>query len=130
MWEIETSLQWEKDRKFYEKKRPRELAAVLRNLDRYQKMLLGAPNSKTVQAGFLHSEPSRVVAIDQKGGGAALQETRLYTYADDKNKILYIITVGNKDEQQDDISFAKDFVSNLFNSDATDEYGEETEDRR
>jgi len=114
MWHIETTTQWERDSKHYQKKHSAELAAVLRNLDRYLSLLNTAKNPKAVQAGFLHHEPAGVVAVDQKGGGGNLQETRLYTYADAAGKLLYIITIGNKNEQPADIEFAKDFVHTYF----------------
>jgi hypothetical protein len=120
MWEVDVSEQWSKDRKWYEKKRPKELAAVLNNLDRYRAQLNIARNSKAVQAGYLHHEPQGVVAIDQKGGGGNLQETRLYTFADDQNRVLYIITIGNKSDQDSDIEFSKKFVDLLLQN-STDE---------
>lgn len=113
MWQLEPTSQWEKDVRHYEKKRPTELAAVLRNLDRYIGLLRLAPNSRTVAAGYLHPEPLGVVAVDQKGGGGSLQETRLYTYADDEKQVVYLITIGSKDDQPSDIEFCKRFVESL-----------------
>lgn len=113
MWSLAYSTQWPRDLKHYEKKRPRELAAVLRNLKRYLDLLNVSPNAKAAQAGFLHHEPVGVVALDQKGGGTGLQETRLYTFADDKTQTLWLITVGNKDDQPDDIQFSRKFVTSL-----------------
>lgn len=113
MWMIEPSLQWERDQKWYEKKRPDELAAVLRNLQRYLSLLKVSKNSKCVEAGFLHKEPAGVVAVDQKGIGANLQETRLYTIADDATKTLHLITLGSKESQHSDIEYAKEFAQNL-----------------
>jgi hypothetical protein len=110
MWQIEAIPQFEKDRKWYEKKRPAELAAVLRNLDRYFEQLNSAPNPKAFMAGYMHTEPHGVVAIDQKGGGANLQETRLYVYPHEERKVLYIITIGNKDDQSSDVQFCSEFV--------------------
>ena len=72
-----------------------------------------AANAKCVQAGFLHAEPSGVLAIDQKGGGGNLQETRMYIYADQASNVLYLITIGNKSEQASDIEFCKKFVADL-----------------
>ena len=86
MWQIEPTSGWEKDEKHYSKKRPDELAAVLRNLGRYVALLTASRNSKCAQAGYLHVEQSGVLAIDQRGGGGSLQETRLYTYADDDKR--------------------------------------------
>jgi hypothetical protein len=113
MWVIEATTAWEKDQKYYSKKHSRELAAILRNVDRYQKLLIVSPNSRAVQAGFLHHEPMGIVALDQKGGGGNLQETRGYTYADDENKVLYLITIGNKSNQSSDIELAKEFVQSV-----------------
>jgi hypothetical protein len=114
MWEIETTTQWEKDEKHYRKKHPRELAAVLNNLDRYLCLIKILPNPRSAAAGYLHPEPGGVIAIDQKGGGSNLQETRLYTYACEAQNVLYLITVGNKDSQSNDIQIAKRFVEQLL----------------
>jgi hypothetical protein len=113
MWEIEPTTVWEKDLKHYAKKRPKELAAILRNVQRYLELIAVSKNSRAVQAGFLHHEPLGIVAVDQKGGGAKLEETRGYTYADDLKKVLYLITIGNKSSQSSDIELAKDFVTSL-----------------
>jgi hypothetical protein len=87
--------------------------AVLNNLGRYLSQLNQAKNSKCIEAGYLHHEPFGVVAIDQKGGGGNLQETRLYTYADEASKVLHLITIGNKAEQSSDIEFSKEFVTSI-----------------
>jgi hypothetical protein len=113
MWQLSPSSYWQKVIKRYEKKHPRELAAVLHNLDRYLNLLNAAPNAKAVQAGYLHPEPLGIVAIDQKGGGENLQQTRLYTFASDPNLVLYLITIGNKQTQKADIDMSKDFVRSL-----------------
>lgn len=113
MWTTEPTTQWQKDAKHYEKKHPNELAAVLRNLKRYLSLLEVAPNPRAVQAGFLHPEPKGIIAIDQKGGGGNLQETRLYTYPVETKKVLYLITIGNKNEQTSDIELSKNFVESI-----------------
>lgn len=113
MWEIEPISRWLKDQKYYAKKRPFELAAVLHNLERYLEQINSAPNFKVVQGGYLHSEPGGVVAIDQKGQGANLQQTRLYTYADAESKVLYLLVIGDKQSQPTDIQFCSKFVKNL-----------------
>jgi hypothetical protein len=116
MWTITPTDQFERDSRHYTKKRPRELGAVLNNLKRYHELLGAAKNSKSVQAGFLHAEQAGVVAVDQKGGGVGLQETRLYTYAEDDKQILWMITLGNKSSQPDDVNFSREFVERLRSS--------------
>jgi hypothetical protein len=113
MWQIEPTTGWEKDQKHYAKKRPNELAAVMRNLQRYIALLNVSKNSKAVQAGYLHPESNGVLAIDQKGGGGNLQETRLYTFADDEKKVVYLIAIGDKDTQHSDVEYSKNFVISL-----------------
>jgi hypothetical protein len=113
MWQIQPTTQWEREQKYYEKKHPNELAAVLRNLHRYVNQLNIAPNARSVMAGYIHPEPKGVVAIDQKGGGSNLQQTRLYIFPDEATNMLYIITIGNKNTQSDDIRCCKQFVDNL-----------------
>jgi len=113
MWQIEPVPQWERDKKWYEKKRPNELAAVLHNLKRYFAQLNASPNPKSFLAGYMHPEPHGVVALDQRGGGGNLQETRLYVYPHEERKVLYIITIGNKDEQASNIQFCTDFVESF-----------------
>jgi hypothetical protein len=112
-WQIEPTDQFTTDSAWYAKKRPRELEAVLNNLNRYVSQLKHAKNPLCVQAGYIHPEGHGVVALDQKGGGASLQETRLFAFPDNDKKILYLITIGNKDTQQDDIKLAHRFVSSL-----------------
>jgi hypothetical protein len=110
MWEIEPSSQFEKDQKWYEKKRPNEVAAVMRNLERFLAILRISKNSKCVEAGYLHKEPGGVVAIDQRGFSGNLQETRLYTFARDDEKVVHLITIGSKDTQHSDIEYSKEYI--------------------
>lgn len=112
-WRIEPTDQFSADQAWYAKKHARELEAVLNNLIRYVSQLKQSKNALCVQAGYLHHEPHGVVAIDQKGAGPALQETRLYVYPDDQKRVLYLITIGNKNTQSDDIKLATRFVESL-----------------
>jgi hypothetical protein len=112
-WQIEPTDQFTIDKAWYLKKNPRELEAVLNNLIRYVSQLKQSKNAFCVQAGYLHPEPRGVVALDQKGGGPALQETRLYVYPDEGKRILYLITIGNKKSQSDDIKLTSRFVGSL-----------------
>ena len=110
MWSVEPSDDYLRRHKRHEKKHPRELAAVLDNLDTFFDRI-----ARGVQgpAGFLHPEPLGVLAIDQKGGGKALAETRLYVYPDEDEEVLHIITLGDKRSQADDIGLCREFVAEL-----------------
>jgi hypothetical protein len=91
------------------------LAAVLDNLDTYHKALIGGtkPKQATALFGFIHAEPFDVVAVTEKGQGPALAATRPYVYPDSERDTLYLITLGDKKSQRDDIKVCKDFVAKL-----------------
>lgn len=65
--------------------------------------------------GFVHPEPAGVLAIDQKGGGQGLKETRLYIFPDVTEKVVYLLTIGEKSDQGADIAKCKKFVEDLRN---------------
>lgn len=116
MWKVEPTDEFERRLRQFEKKRPRELAAVLENLQRYQDALNDGGRLETIKFGFIHHEPKGVKAIDQKGGGNKLKQTRLYTYAYVKGQTLYLITLGDKKSQPTDIQQCNRFVDGLKKS--------------
>jgi hypothetical protein len=118
MWFLQTTERWEKDSAWYAKKRPNELAAVLRNLERYKQMLEVAPNPLAVSGGFLHPESMGIVAVDQKGGGKNLQQTRLYVFAEVETRTLHLLTIGDKASQAKDILFCQRTVETLRDREA------------
>ena len=93
-----------RDLRWYAKKRPAELSAVLRNLERTMTLLANSPHARTIQAGFLHPEPHGMVAIDQRGGAGRLQETRLYCYAQADTQTLHLLGIGDKSSQKADLA--------------------------
>jgi len=114
MWQFLITSQFERSKKHYDKKRPAELAAVLRNLDRLRDQLNELSHARAAQAGFLHAEPGGVWAIDQKGPSRTkLQETRLYVFPSEADRTLHIITLGNKNSQATDIRSALEYVRSL-----------------
>jgi hypothetical protein len=54
-----------------------------------------------------------VVAIDQKGEGKNLAQTRLYVFPDLETETLYLITLGDKQSQKADIAACRTFVTGL-----------------
>ena len=115
--------EWEQDRlesferrfKWHAKKRPKELEATLKNLEKLFGGLQAGIGIRQLMAmhRFLHPEQAGVIAVDQKGGARNLAETRLYVFADEVDKVLYLITIGDKRTQADDVQFCKEFVDDL-----------------
>lgn len=125
MWTIEPTEKYKRDQRWYEKKRRRELEAVLDNLDSYVEALQLGTHPLQVKAGFIHPEPHGVVAIDQKGGRKSLAETRLYVYPDTNSKVLYLIALGDKNTQKADIKLCNDMVAELRKGTAEDHDAED-----
>jgi hypothetical protein len=93
-----------RDLRWYAKKRPAELAAVLRNLERYMALLSVGPSVRSIHAGFIHPEPHGMVALDHRGGAGRLQETRLYCYAHTGSRTVHLLGIGDKSSQPADLA--------------------------
>lgn len=113
MWDIEPTDEFERRYRYFQKKRPRELAAMLDNLDTYQRALRAGAKIPGIHFGFMHHEPKGIVGIDQKGGGKALKEARLYIYPDATTKTIHGLTIGDKKTQHEDIEYAKKMVDEI-----------------
>lgn len=109
-WVLRPHAGYERDQRWYAKKRPAELAAVLRNLARTMTLLAQAPNARCLQAGFIHPEPHGLLAIDQRGGAGALQATRLYCYAHEVTRVMHLLAIGDKDSQPTDLARLRPLV--------------------
>lgn len=128
MWTPRPSDEYKKRDKWYQKKRPREWEAVLTNLARYIEALNAGTPPKQIQGGWIHPEKMDVVALSQQGGtknAGNLQETRLYVYPDVPEKIVHLITLGDKNSQAKDVLLSRDFVVKL--RERTSEEDEEEE---
>jgi len=113
VWRTLQTDEYDRRLKRLHKNRPRETMAVLSNLETFLEALNGGISPKPPAFGFLHVEPSDVLAVDQKGGGNKLAQTRLYVYPDAAKKTLYLLTVGDKSTQRDDIETCKRFVAQI-----------------
>src|SRR6266498_1699827 len=103
MWKTFSTSEYQTRLKRYVKNRPRELQAVLDNLDTYFGALQAGVKPLQIKHGFMHDEGKGVVAIDQKGGGKSLAQTRLYVFLDVNAEILYLFTLGDKKSQKADV---------------------------
>lgn len=57
-WSLESTEEYARRRKWYEKKRPKELAAVERNLNTYFAALSAGTKPQQIKFGFLHTRYS------------------------------------------------------------------------
>jgi hypothetical protein len=113
MWTINPSELFQRRQKRWAKKHLRELSATLDNLDTYLEHLHAGEPPQLIQLGFIHHEPEGVKAIDQKGGGPNLAQTRLYTFPDENTHTLHLITIGDKHSQKADLKDCKVYMRQL-----------------
>jgi hypothetical protein len=104
--------EFERCLKWYRKKKPKELESVLNNLDTLVKSMDGGKPLKPFAYGFLSSEPSDVVRI-KESGNSGLAATRLYVYHEVATDTLYLLTIGDKNTQGEDIELGKEFVKEI-----------------
>lgn len=113
MWKLQPEPEYIKRVDRWPRKHRRELKAMHDNLDTFFGILCKDVPLEQIHFGFIHDEPSGVKAIDQKGAGTGVKQTRLYTYPDTNTEIVHLITVGDKDSQTADIRYATEFVNDL-----------------
>ncbi len=115
MWGFIKSRQCDRRLKQYRKSKNKkaQLNAVLNNLDLFQKSLISGRKPRPPIYGFLHEEPAGFFAITEQGGGANVAATRLYVYPDTETETIYLLTLGDKSTQTEDISHCKILVKDI-----------------
>jgi len=103
--------------KKYSKKHRNEVVSCTRNLAHLEKFLNdGGTLQQAMTFGYFGSEGNDVYRIGQTGLRSA-KETRLYIYAKITGPEIQVLTIGDKDTQQDDIKNCKAKATILFNKD-------------
>jgi hypothetical protein len=93
---------------------PREYASLFANLDKVLGILREGGKMGSFQIRFFRSEGTGVFRIGQSGVPSA-KESRLYVYPDEQNHIMYVLTIGTKERQSEDIAEAKAIVHHIKN---------------
>ena len=97
----------------YNKNHKPQLKAVLSNLERYTDYIQTAPFARLMSAHFIHPEGRGLVALTEKGYKPKQPPTRLYVYPQQNSKTLYLITIGDKRSQKQDIKDCYRFIDSL-----------------
>ena len=113
MWRLQPTEEFKRRQKHFAKKLPRELLAMLDNLDTYVQTLQSGAQPKQVRHGFTHAETHGAIAIDQKGAQGKPAQTRLYVYPDTDTQILHLVTIGDKHSQKDDNAACRELIVSL-----------------
>jgi hypothetical protein len=119
-WEIHESDFFQRKLRQFRKNNKGLDTLLFDNLDTYFNTLKAGLLPINIKAGFIHKEPNGVKAIDQKGpkkpGMGKPKEARLYIFPDPDTNILHLITIGDKNSQQADITDCRDFFKDLKNN--------------
>jgi len=93
------------------KKHPDEFKNTIKNLDTYIKTLEeGVPLEQAKRVlPFVHNEKNGLLAIDQRPPKGGFQ-LRLYIYPSEAKRVVYIISIGDKQSQQSDIKTGHQFI--------------------
>ncbi|AKJ65242.1 hypothetical protein L21SP4_02008 [Kiritimatiella glycovorans] len=91
---------------------PSEYAACFTNLDVLLQVLGTGRRIGAFELGFFRSEGDGLYRIGQTGVRAS-KESRLYIYPDEENRIVYILRIGTKETQQNDINEAKKTIGRI-----------------
>lgn len=103
-----------------QKKRPHELITVSSNFDQYMKALRGGANPTDLirRLSFVHNEREGVYAVDQRPVSCPdpkmkkmkLSQTRLYFYPEAETSTVFVLTIGDKNNQREDVAACHQFV--------------------
>lgn len=103
-WTYCKSGEYEKRLKAFSKTHRAETQNCVANFNRYFDELNAGHKPQHISRGFLHSEQAGVLAIDQSGPHQTkLKALRLYVYPDEATATLYVLTIGDKSTQKDDV---------------------------
>lgn len=113
MWRVWPTVDYERRHKRYSKKKLGQLNAILNNLDRFLNVLRAGRKPKPLPYGFLRDEGLGILRISEAGSESKVAATRLYVYPDPDNEILFLLTIGDKSTQSDDIKLCKAYVRKI-----------------
>jgi len=119
MWELEKAEGFENCFKKFSKKHGAEAMAVMANLETFHCVLSETNNVQGAKLlNFVRKEPDGIIALDSRGApkekkGTKLKATRLYVYAIEVNSTLYLLRIGDKDSQAQDLKTCKKMVKKL-----------------
>jgi len=111
-WELELAYAIKSAFKRYAKKHRAEYASCFENLDRVHEILCNGHSWGSFQVGFLRTEGDGLFRVGQTGVAHA-RETRLYIHVDEAARRIHVLTIGDKDSQQDDIRDARKIVGEI-----------------
>ncbi len=100
-----------KFKKFY-KKHKAEYSSCFANLSKVKSLLDSGYKLKSFKLGFFRSEGGKLYRVGQSGIVGS-KEARLYVYLYEYKQTIYVISIGTKESQQQDIKNAKKMIKEI-----------------
>jgi hypothetical protein len=113
MWRLKMTKRWQDAERAYVD--TKEFAAVMYNLERYKSLLAVSP-AKAIEQDYLSHEEYGIIAITEAGVNEGCEPTRMYTYADDSTRQLYLLALGKATQRNSDMEYSKRIVSSIISS--------------
>lgn len=119
MWKSARAEGFDNCLKKYAKRHLAEANAVLTNLETAFAILTETNSVQKVrELNFVRKEPDGILALDSKGAkrertGTKLKATRLYVYAVEIDSTLYVLRIGDKDSQAQDLKTCRKMVRKI-----------------
>jgi hypothetical protein len=105
-WQIDISYASHGKFKRFAKRHERENESLFANLEKIMVLLRSDNKIGSFQVGFFRSEGDGLYRIGQTGVPGA-KESRLYVWPDQGRRIVYVLGIGIKETQQEDLSECK-----------------------
>lgn len=119
MWAPEKADGFDNNYKKFVRKHKAEANAVMANLATALAVLNETNNIQTVrELNFARKESAGIIAFDSRGAkckrsGTKLKATRLYVYAVEIESKLYVLRIGDKDSQPQDLKTCQQVVRKI-----------------
>lgn len=112
MWVLEglNDRKMQRRAKRFAKTHRQELTNLFDNLHSYLLALKGDLTPQQISRGYVHDEPRGIKALDESGPGKHRKALRLYIYPETETQTLFVLAVGDKATQREDIRECVRFV--------------------
>jgi hypothetical protein len=119
MWSLVKAQGFENRFKKFTRKHAAEANAVMANLETAFAVLNETNSLQRVrELNFSRKKPDGILALDSRGArrertGTKLKATRLYVYAVEIDSTLYLLRIGDKDSQAQDLKTCRKMVRKI-----------------
>lgn len=113
LWQLEYLPEFERTLKKYHKKHQDAITQMMNNLEKVHEALNLGCNPQSLTTKHIHRETRGILAVDQRGGKNKTRELRLYIWPCSSNSTIYLLKIGEKSRQSEDIKWCEDCIKRI-----------------